>query len=323
MNRVQDVIFGVTGQSLAFVAPEGRASSITSSQVFENIDGDDGTAESALSGSAAVDTNPNTTFDAASGVSQSNRRTCNLAATTGINIWGAQPDQTLGVYLATAAATNEREWIEVSAIADGASVTARNPLRNDFANADTFVTTRIAHAIDATWIADSNNISEGASPQPRYRWRLVYVVNSITYVHDCYFDLVRYVGATDITPTDIERHLPGWGAMLPSFQIEDGGAGLIITAYNLVRKDLLLEGKPDEQARNQELIDELTILKTIELTVRSQYMSGESDAERYELARRDYGELLDKSVRITSRIPFATDTGGGAREVSARSISRR
>src|SRR5436190_5204308 len=106
-HQTLDILYGVTGQSLVFDAPEGRPSSVTSSTVHENIAGDDEQAESATTGSASVETNPNTTFDAASGVDQTDPRKCFLAATTGIT-----PGRT---YLAVNA-TLERDWVEVMAV---------------------------------------------------------------------------------------------------------------------------------------------------------------------------------------------------------------
>lgn len=246
-----DILFGVTGQSLVFDAPEGRASSITTSEVFETSTGDDGTAESATTGSAAVETSPNTTFDAASGSAQTNPQKCNLTATTGIAV-GRR-------YLATNS-LSQKEWVEVTAIASADYVLAREPLQNAYAAADTFVGTRIAHAIDSTWVADSNNLSPAFDPNPRYRWRLVYVVSSVTYIHDVYFDLVRYAARYDVTGLDVERRFAGWLRAVGTFERDDQGASVIAEAFQHVKFDLYNLGIADQSVRNREVANELVKL---------------------------------------------------------------
>lgn len=246
-----DVLFGVTGQSLVFDAPEGRASSITTSEVFETTAGDDGTAESATTGSAAVETNPNTTFDAASGDGQTNPNKCNLTATTGIAV-GRR-------YLATNS-LGERDWVEVTGFASADYALAREPLVNAYASADMFASTRISHAIDSTWVADSNNLSQAYDPNPRYRWRLVYVVSSVTYIHDVYFDLVRYAARYDVTGLDVERRFAGWLRAVGTFEREDQGASVIAEAFQHVKFDLYNLGIADQSIRNREVANELTKL---------------------------------------------------------------
>jgi hypothetical protein len=254
MPATQDILFGITGQSLVFDAPEGRASSVVSSTVYESFSGDTSTAEGATTGSAAVDTNPATTFDAASGDGQANPRKCNLTATTGIVV--GRP------YRATSA-TGEVDIVEVTAIAAADYVIVREPLKNAYTSADTFVTTRIAHAIDSTWVAASDNLSPAFDPNPRYRWRLVYVVSSVTCVHDLYFDLVRYAGRHDVSPVDVDRRAPGWLDRLPDGYEEDQGRALIEEAYQAIKFDLYNFAIPDQSLRNREAVNELVKLKAI------------------------------------------------------------
>ncbi len=293
-HQTLDMLFNVTGQSLYFDCPEGRPSSVTSSTVYENTTGDDGTAESATTGSAAVETSPNTTFDAASGDGQSDPRKCNLTATTGCAVGR--------VYLATSA-TLESERIEVSAIASADYIIAREPLANSYAAADTFVSTRVTHAIDSTWVADSSNISSGIAPNAKYRWRLVYVVSSVTYVHDVYFDLLRYPARHDVTPMDVDRKFPGWMDRLPTYHREDQGRSLIDEAHREVKYDLYNELKGDQDIRNREVVNELVILRAgmlVDLT--------ETNEKRY---RDRFAQIL----RFT-KVPMSTTTGAGGTEVA-------
>jgi hypothetical protein len=246
-----DILFGVTGQSLYFDCPEGRPSSVTSSAVYESSTGDDGAAESATTGSPAVETTPSTTFDAASGDGEDDPQKCNLTATTGCVI-GRR-------YQATNA-LGERESVEVTGISSGAYVVAREPLHNAYAAADTFVTTRITHALDATWIADTSNLSHAVDPNPRYRWRLVYVVASVTYVHDVYFDLLRYAARHDVTGLDVDRRFAGWLRSVGSFDRDDQGADVINEAFQHVKFDLYNLSLPDQSVRNREVVNELVKL---------------------------------------------------------------
>lgn len=287
-----DLLFGVTGQSLYFDAPEGRPSSVTSSDVFENTTGDDGTEEAATSGSAAVETNPNTTFDAASGAGQADARVCNLAATTGVKI-GQQ-------YRATNAA-GEVDIVEVAAIVAAATVTARQPLVNAYTTGDTFESTRVTHAIDATWVADKNNLSGGFDPNPKYRWRLVYVVGGVTYAHDLYFDLLRYAGRHDVSPIDVDRRARGWMERVSVEDREDQGRSVIDEAYQVVKFDLYNLTVPDQSIRNREVVNELVKLKAIEL------VDGEAGAAEYS---RRFAQLMEFGKTSTSKTASAAASPG-------------
>ncbi len=289
-HQTIDLIYNVTGQSLYFDCPEGRPSSVTTSTVYANTTGDDGTTESATTGSAAAETNPNTTFDADSGYGQADPRQCNLTATTGVAVGR--------VYLATNA-LSEKELVEVTAISSGAYVLAREPLANAYASADTFVSTRVTHAIDSTWVADSSNISAEIAPNAKYRWRLVYVVSSVTYVHDVYFDLLRYPARHDVTPVDVDRKFPGWIDRLPTYYREDQGRTLIDEAHREIKYDLYNELKGDQDIRNREVVNELVILRAGMLVDPS------------EVNERRYQDRFAQIIRFT-KVPLSTGTGAGA-----------
>jgi hypothetical protein len=147
--------------------------------------------------------------------------------------------------------------VEVTGIASADYVIARQPLQNAYASADTFASTRITHAIDSTWVADSNNLSQAYDPNPRYRWRLVYVVSSVTYIHDVYFDLVRYAARHDVTGLDVERRFAGWLRAVGTFEREDQGASVIAEAFTHVKFDLYNLGIADQSVRNREVANEL------------------------------------------------------------------
>lgn len=301
----------MTGQSLVFDAPEGRASSVTSVTVFEATTDDDGTSEAATTGSAAVETNPNTTFDAASGDGQADPRKCNLTATTGITA-GRR-------YLATNT-TGEKELVEVAEIASADYVIARNPLRNAYVSTNTFVSTRISISIDSTWVAAETNISQWLTPNPRYRVRWVYVVGGVTYVHATFFDLVRYRGDHTVVGLDVDRRFPGWLDSLPTQHREDQGAAIIAEAYRLVKLDLYHHGKADQMARNMEVIDHLVVLRAFANSVQAQVASGGSmDVAAWALGQYQ-GEL--QHLIAQPKIEFDVSSGGASTTVTPLPVWR-
>lgn len=288
--QTQDVVFGVTGQSLFLDAPEGRPSAVGSVTVFENFLGDDDTPETATTGVATLETNPNTTFDATSGRGQADARKCSLTATTGI-----APGR---VYLATNDVL-ERELVEVVSVTAADSVIARFPLENTFPAGSTFQTTRISIGMDSAWIADDSNISWEVSPHARYRIRWVYTVAGVQYVHDTYFDLVRYAGRHDVTPRDVDLEFRGWVMSLPTDYREDQGRALIDEAYRQVKLDLYGELLPDQGIRNRELLNALVIAKAGLLV-----FPGTVNEDKY---RDRFGKLIR-----SSQLPVSQDSGGGA-----------
>ena len=314
ISKTIEILFGDTDAFLFWDAPEGRPTSVTSSQVFAAHEADDSTEEAALTGSATVETNPNTTFDAASGDGQANPKVCNVAATTGVAV-----NRT---YLATTAA-GAREWVEVIEFDSGNSVTARHALRNSYTTGDTFESTRITHSIDTTWVADDDEIGDDLDPNPHYRWRLEYEVAGVTYVHDVYFDLVRYPGKTQVRGVDIDRLVPGFIDALPTDYREDQGQAMIEEAYDLVAADLHSIGVPDEMIRNNERVDLAVKLKTIERWKKTQILLGGGNELAAEMAMNDYDSYFNRVFKVTTSVPVAFDTGGGSTAIQAKRIWER
>lgn len=311
MSRVtQDIVFGVSSQSLVWDAQEGRPSSVTSVEVFPWDASDD--ADSEWSATGAVEANPATTLD---GTASANTRSIPLTATTGIAIGRT--------YLLTHATTGLQEWVEVSSITSADSVTVRHPIHNDYASSATFQSTRITATVDSAWVADLANLRDDAGPNPHYRVRWVYVVGGVTYVHDSYFSLVRYAGTHGVAPQNVEALAPGWMDTLPTDHREDQGRGLISDAYTAVKFDLHGVWTDDAMVANAELLDELTRYKTLELTEFAKIMAGSNgDRERYDIAKSAYQSRLDALKRITDKTP-TRDVTGAATVRTAVGISRR
>lgn len=311
MRTVQDILFGVSSQSLTFDAPEGRPSSAPSVSVHAWNASDDADDEFSLDG--AVEANPNTTLDGAAGSSQSDPRNIPLTATTGIAVGRT--------YLVTGA-DSIKEWAEVEAVTSTESVTARHPLHNDYASGASFVSTRITASVDDAWAADDANIIETAA-NPMYRVRWVYVVGGVTYVADTYFNLVRYGARHGVTPQDIEAVYNGWLDSLPTDHRSDQGRKLIDEAYRKVKLDLHSLNIDDATVAEAEILDELVRLRTIERTEWAQFISGgSSDQSRHLAARKEYQEPLDALVRLASKIPIR-DATGAAQETTALGLTVR
>lgn len=311
MRTIQDITFDVTGQKVYFDAPEGRPSSVTSVEVFAWDVGDDDTAETAV-GAGSVETDPNTIIDSASGAGQSDPRVLNVAATTGFVIGR--------LYLATGA-DGYSEWFECAEIDSGNSVAAKHPLLNSYASPDAVASTRIQATIDSTWVADDTNLRDDAGPNGAYRVRWAYVVSSVSYVAETYFNLVRYAGKHGVRPQDVEAHLPGWLDSLPTDHRRDQGRRLIDEAYRAVKIDLQQVETDDAMVANTEIMDELTRYKTVELsTMTRALMTGERGG--YDIAKAAYQSRFDSLARITVKVPVRDTTAAAGVAVSL-GLSRR
>jgi len=306
-----DIIYGVTGQTVYHDCAEGRPSSVTSATVYAWDATDDSDGEDAI-GAASVETGPSTTIDAASGFGQADPRVLYVAATTSAAI-----DRR---YLVTAA-DGQREWFDVEEIDSGNSITAKHPLFNAYASADTVQSTRIQATIDSTWVADTANVC-GDDANPGYRIRWVYVVNGVTYVADSYFNLVRYVGKHGVRPQDVELTFPGWLDRLPTDHREDQGRKLIDEAYRQVKIDLAAVEIDDASVANAEIVDELTRWKTLAVAEMARFMmNGQSEAA-YAAAKQAYQERLDSLVRLTTKVPVR-DASGAAQPKTSLGLTRR
>ena len=314
MNEKQQLLFGETGQSLVWDAPEGRASAVNSVQVWRALTGDLGTAETATTGSASIDS-ANTTVDANSGASSANPRKLNVAATTNMVV-GRR-------YLVTAA-TGESEWVLVQEIVAGDYIIAAHPLYNDYVSADTVVGTRLTISVHSTFVADTSKITDGLTdPNPGYRVRWDYTVASITRVHDAYFDLVRYAVQHTVQPIDMEALIPNWRDRLPSYHHTDEGRRIIDEAARQVRWDFHESGLTLSSLRSHDGLDELVRQKAWLLLERDAVAMGSGSTVVLELAMRTYQSRLDQLVRVTSQLPMSSDTSGRGVVIPARSISSK
>ena len=310
MRTVQDITFNVTGQLVYFDAPEGRPSSVTSITVFRWDVSDDDNAEGAT-GTGSVETGPSTTLD---GTASAGARSIPLTATTSAVVERR--------YLITSAA-GLKEFVEVDSITATDSVTVKHPLHNTYASADTFQSTRIQATVDSTWIADETNITtDVVGPNPMYRIRWVYVVSSVTYVADSYFNVVRYAARHGVQAQDMDTLVPSWLDTLPTDHRNDQGRRLIDDAYREVRMDLHQVDLAASAVAESEVVDELVRYKAVELGEWAKYLAGSGDSGRADVSSKRYQARLDSMVRIVSRVPVR-DESGAATPITAVGLTRR
>lgn len=312
---VQDILYAVADQALAFDAPEGRPSAVTSVEVFRWDSGDEDEPELATTGVGAVEANPNTTTDAAAGASQADPRRVPLTSTAGA--------AAARMYL-LAGADSLREWIEVREVESGDAVYANHPLHNDYASGATFQSTRMSIAIDPTWVADDSNIDPTTGPNPMFRVRWVYVVAGVTYVADSYFNLVRYAGRHGVTPQSVDTARHGWLNELPADHRRDQGRRLIDDAFRDVKLDLHTLEVDDSAIAESDVLDELVRLRTIANSEYTRFLAGQSDdAARYELATGRYTTRLNAFVRLTMKTPLRDTEGAASTTTRKLGLSRR
>ncbi len=312
MRRAQDLVYGVTGQTLSTHFPEGRPSSVTSVTVYAWDAADDSDPESATTGSASLGS-VNTTLSAAGGYGQDDARLVTLTSATGIVAGGR--------YLITAA-TGAREWCEAQSVS-GSTVTLRQPLHNAYASGATFQAASASISVDDTWVATEGNLTDASGATDDYRVRWVYVVSGETRALDTYFSLVRYAGKHNVTPTDVDDAMPGWLDSLPTDHRESQGRVFIDEAHAAVKLDLLGFGVDDADLASGDVTDALVRRKTMHLTELARYLSGGSqDDSRVTLTRAHYAELLDSTVRLAANAKQRDKTGAG-KTALPQSLTRR
>ncbi len=315
--RHQELAFNVTGQSLFFDCPEGRPTSVTSFDVWAADADDTGAEEVATSGSPAIETNPDTTVDTASGVGNiSDRHRVNLAATTGI----ARGRE----YLLTST-LGESERVEVREISDGAYVRGRAPLMGSYDVGSTFQSTRITQALLAAWLQDQSNISavwcaDGQSPG--YRARVVYVVDGVTCVHHLYFDLLRYPLQQLVTPLDVDRRFPGWINSLPIDYRTDQGATLLQTACDALAMDALGDSKELRAVRETRVLRELVCCRAVLCAAEANALAGSTRVEQLEAAQTIYTQRYNQLLR-EPKIPIDAGEGGAGSPARRAPLWRR
>lgn len=307
MTETQDILFGISGQTLYYDAPEGRPSSVTSVEVFADIDSDTATPEQATTGAASVEAF-STTVTNPSGPNQGDATKIHLATVTGLV--RSTPANRRWYWLV--AADGAREQIEVARIEAAQNhAYARHELLHEFVQNDLFQSPRISIGVSSTWAADTNNLSDPLDPNPRYRVRWVYVVSGTTYVGVSWFDLVRYSALSTVTPMDVERRFPGWMDRLPIDERLEQGQRVIREAQREVGIRLLELGKALAPQRNSPALNELVLYMARLMAHEGHFDGGSDNAVQVDRASREFERRLGllREPKVNQQI---TSDGAGA-----------
>lgn len=298
----KEIVFGVAGQTVSLMAPDGRPTVATSATLIPfDADDSNGTALA----SVAIDA-VSTTVSVASGDGNSDPNLITVASATGIDIGGT--------YLLTST-TGANEWVVVAA-KNGTAIYARHPLRNAYPIASTFVSTEITAAFPDATAADASKIT---SPTRRigYRVRWVYVgADGTSKTAQTTVAIVRYQTRNPVLPVHVDNRFPGWLERLPTDYRADQGKSLIDAAFESVRIDVLQEGQIDHAQRDPAAFAELVIHKTMEIAIEVAIQVGGGSAEALVAAREGYAERLTRLIR--QPIVDMQASEGGASATGAR-----
>lgn len=296
----QDILFEVANQVLVLVCPEGRPSSTPTFEVFEDTESEDGTAESALTGSATVDS-VNTTLDASAA---SGQKTIPLTSTAGIEK-GRE-------YIVTQQAANggRLEAVVVVAVLDGVSVVVQNPLFHDYASGAAFQSARVTIGFATAWVSDTNNLSHPLCPRPKYRAHATYTAGGETCRTPVFFDLLRTKYIHGVTPPAVDSLSRGWLSRLPIDAVGDGGQRVIDDAFHQVKLDLWERELAAYALRHGEVVNELVRLKAVSMVHEFAFDAGGVSEAQWRKSEKKYWDRVENLVP-KAQMQISPDGAGG------------
>jgi len=272
MRQTTNLISQVAGQTFSLRVPQGRPTSATF-KVFRNYVDDDATPE--FSGTATVDT-VNTTVNVSSGASQTDPQKISLASTAGIVV-GRQ-------YLLSE--NSLQEWVtpvEVRAT----YIRVRFPLDNDYSTAATFVSTLITAAVDSTFINDLSKLSDLADLAPDFRVRWSIVLASGTTTAYSFFDVLRADQRHHVDISDINARAPGLHDSMPIEYRAEDGRPLVDASWRAVRAHFTAIGIDINALRDDEVLDELVILRALQILADGGWSPAQADWDTWRKAQTD------------------------------------
>src|SRR3990167_8233585 len=306
MSRLTtEVTYGVISQTVELRVQQGRPSAATFA-VHRDFAGDDDTAE--FSGTATI-TDPSTTVDASSGPAQADPQKLSLAATTGI--------VTTRKYLVSEG--SKQEWVQPIEVVSADYIRCRHPLKNNYTTAATLVSTNITAAIDDTWAAAEENLSEHLDPNPDYRVRWSVTVGGVVYITYSFFDLVRSPITYEIDIDDLDARAPGLLDSLPTEYATEQGRPLVATAWRAARAKLAAHAIDVDAFRSDEILDELVMLKSLHIAATGGWKPlGYDSVAQYALdTGTAFETFFQQHVSVTQKPRLGAGTGGGADRVTA------
>lgn len=310
--RTQEVLYDpdavYSTQYLVLDCEDGRPSSVSDVQVWTAGTDDDSTEESATTGSASVESSPNTTVaTAAVGPAQSDPRAMLVSSGSGFTV-GRRYQIT---------EDNGGHWeVFECAYANGTTIKARHPLKNDYSVGSTVQSTRVTIALSSSWLAEIANISPHWTPNPGYRAKWILTVNGNATEYATYFDVVRYVAQHRVTPPDVDMVHPGWiDGLGPDDQV-DQGRRCIEAAFEAVKHELYRDNKADQALRNAEMVSRLVIHRCQYDRLLNNAMRGAGNAEALALGKAAWDGYYQGVIR--SPVAPVDEGGGGASQPNKR-----
>jgi len=301
-----DLVYGVTGQTFEYRSLVGRPTAATFS-VFNDYDSDD-SASPEFTGTATVDT-VSTTVDVASGQGQTDPQRLNVASTSGMSL-----DRK---YLVSE--NGRSEWVQPIEIVTNDYIRCRYPLQYGYTTAATVVSTTAIATVDATWVADLDNISDHRDPNPSYRVRWSLTIGSATVIAYSFLDLVRAKISHAIDADDINGRAPGFVDSMPIEYRPDNAASLIDSSFRALKAKLAAHALDVDAIRNDDLLNELALLKCLAILGAGGWkpLNYDSVAQYAADTKLDFETLFQQLVSVTMKIKGA-DRDGGAGTIRAQ-----
>jgi hypothetical protein len=301
--RTVEIVYNQTGQTVEFYPPESvrdllGVPSSPAASVYNGVDSNDDTAE--FTPSVTVDS-VSTTVDVASGVTQSQRNLLSVAATT---------NTAVGTLYQLENALGQREIVEPKGITSADSLTLVHELQYDYPiTTSTLKGIKLSFTVDATWVADSTNIL--APREPNYRVFWTYTIGGVVYRAQTYLRLVRKPFKVNVSIYDIAKRWPDAQTLDDRARRGQGFKHILAAAIDDVRADILAEGYQPAQFNDNEVVDQLVILRGCYLTAGAYGAPGSRDQELYiREIREEYGSLFTRCISVL-KIGIDQSTAGG------------
>ena len=286
---------------------EGAPSSAATYSCQRGDTDDDATAE--FSGTSTIDAT-STTVDAASGYSQTNRRRLYVAATTSI---------TVGRRYVVTNAYGQREVVVVAAIASADYVDLEDDLAYDYASADAVKGLRCVFTIDATWIADEDNIL--APGEPPYRLTWTYATATATRKALTTFTVARRASEHGVSIADLKPLFPDVVWVEWTTQRGRDFAPQIDAAYQAVCWDLRMAGYSREQVADPLVIDRLTTQRAVALIAEALAASGSGQLSQWATLQAErYKTMFQAAIGTGLRTWLDAGTDGAITSNPARQL---
>lgn len=299
MRRTAALTFDVLSQQIELLVRNGRPTSATF-EVFTQYSGDDVDPE--FSGACTVDT-PNTTLSGSAGPAQSDPNRLPLTSSAGLVTQTKK-------YLVSQ--NGLQEWVELVEVGTGYA-RARHPLQNNYTAGATVQSTYVFAAVDATFIQDSDSLSDLIDTTPDYRVKWTISVSGATVVAYSFFDVVRAVMTHSVDPSDLDNAVPGVINTMPIQYRAEGGRPLIDRAWSSVRAEFAAMQLDVNMIREDEVIDELVILRSMLSLAEGGWAPPNMDKNLYLQDRTEkFDRFLEKHFKVAAVHPIADADGAVA-----------